>query len=530
MPKISGLTDSIALSGTELVPIVQEGTTKRTTIEDINGVLGDTLAASGGSALVGFIQSGTGAVPRTAQDKARDIVSLKDTAADFTGVADSTAAIVSSTDLLTVGGGIVYLGRGNLKYSALSVPEGVSLMGEGPFASILTCSSAVGTGIILNGANKISGVRLTATTAKTNGDLVQIVGSGCKLHDAEVENYYIGVAIRGPGSPAVAIKPEVVSVIFRNPSLTAGGCMILGEFYSNLVIHDVLGSGPLAGAQPSAGIRLLNGDTSCISDTNVTRHGAALLMDPDTGQSIYATHIVNSLFDSAVGRSSAEITPRGGNIYSTKIANTWIGLSDQCGLLMTSYGAGVADGIELTGCEFPGNTSHGLQANGANIRGLEINGGWSTGNGGNGYYFSGGIDDFQLGCFKAGNVGGRGVNAGYGVQIDAGSDGFNVHDGDVRGNTAGAIVYPLAATSGRIRDVNGFNPVGAGGIVVGASPFTHTAGAVAETVYITGGTVTAITLGGTIMLTAGPATVHLDPNESVEVTYTVVPFMNRHLH
>lgn len=36
------------------------------------------LAASGGAALVGFIQSGTGAVARTAQDKLRDIVSRSD--------------------------------------------------------------------------------------------------------------------------------------------------------------------------------------------------------------------------------------------------------------------------------------------------------------------------------------------------------------------------------------------------------------------------------------------------------------------
>src|SRR5574340_1366316 len=56
-----------------------------------------TLAASGGSALVGFIQTGTGATARTAQAKMRDVVSVTDFGADPTGVSDSTAAFNLAT-------------------------------------------------------------------------------------------------------------------------------------------------------------------------------------------------------------------------------------------------------------------------------------------------------------------------------------------------------------------------------------------------------------------------------------------------
>lgn len=51
------------------------------------------LLSSAGSALVGFIQSGAGAVDRTLQAKLRDTVSVKDFGAVGDGVADDTAAI-----------------------------------------------------------------------------------------------------------------------------------------------------------------------------------------------------------------------------------------------------------------------------------------------------------------------------------------------------------------------------------------------------------------------------------------------------
>lgn len=51
------------------------------------------LAAIGGSSLVGFIQSGAGAVARTLQGKARDFVNVMDFGAVGDGVTDDTAAI-----------------------------------------------------------------------------------------------------------------------------------------------------------------------------------------------------------------------------------------------------------------------------------------------------------------------------------------------------------------------------------------------------------------------------------------------------
>jgi hypothetical protein len=68
----------------------------------------DDLAATGGTALIGFEQTGTGATARTAQDKLREFASVKDFGAVGDGSANDTAAIqnaiAASTELFVPDG------------------------------------------------------------------------------------------------------------------------------------------------------------------------------------------------------------------------------------------------------------------------------------------------------------------------------------------------------------------------------------------------------------------------------------------
>lgn len=83
--KISNLPAATTpLTGTEVFPIVQSGSTKQVTVSDIP-----------------FIQSGSNATARTAQAKLRESVSVLDFGADPTGTVDSYAAIMAAIDSAT---------------------------------------------------------------------------------------------------------------------------------------------------------------------------------------------------------------------------------------------------------------------------------------------------------------------------------------------------------------------------------------------------------------------------------------------
>lgn len=98
------------------------------------------LAASGGSALVGFLQAGTNAEPRSAQSKMRDVVSVKDFGAVGDGVTDDTAAIQTAADRAMAIRGTLYFPEANAgAYYKITAPITFTsvchILGAGPIGT-----------------------------------------------------------------------------------------------------------------------------------------------------------------------------------------------------------------------------------------------------------------------------------------------------------------------------------------------------------------------------------------------------------
>ncbi|WP_341837321.1 right-handed parallel beta-helix repeat-containing protein [Chitinophaga pollutisoli] len=118
------------------------------------------------------------------------------------------------------------------------------------------------------------------------------------------------------------------------------------------------------------------------------------------------------------------------------------------------------------------------------------------------------------------------VNAnGFGLALQGNAATTKFIGGSMNGNTT-AVANGSSGAGNMIRDMTGYNPVGAASVTTGGSPWTYTAGISPETVYFSASTgVSAVTRGGVSILPAAlganvPFTAVLSPGESIVVTYT----------
>jgi hypothetical protein len=144
------------------MPVVQGGVTKRA-----------------GMTTIGFLQSGTGAVLRTAQDKMRETVSVKDFGAVGNGVADDTAAIQAA---INSSAELVVFPQGTYRItSALTVPSGnKTLMSLGWRAATINQDGAavytldIGSASVVTFDVRVEGFVFTRTSAAASGAVIRL--------------------------------------------------------------------------------------------------------------------------------------------------------------------------------------------------------------------------------------------------------------------------------------------------------------------------------------------------------------------
>lgn len=152
-----------------------------------SGVYDDVLARlaqSDGSSLIGFIQSGTGAVARTVQSKLRDVVSVKDFGAVGDNVTDDSVAIQAAIDaVFAANGGTVFFPNGQYRTSqTITLKYRVYLRGTGSRYNERCAIRALST---LNGPLIISD--------DVNGPIISTGqdGNPQRLNDSGIENLWL---------------------------------------------------------------------------------------------------------------------------------------------------------------------------------------------------------------------------------------------------------------------------------------------------------------------------------------------------
>lgn len=260
--------------------------------------------------LTSFLQSGAGAVTRTAQNKMRDVFNVKDFGALGDGLNDDTAEIQAAIDALeAIGGGTLFFPYGTYLITAtLTVNKGVRLVGEGQINDTTSSSGVVGgTTIQWNSASNLDMITIKSATANQylrGAGVIGIIGHG------------------GSAAKSFIRASSIMNCKFDGVSqaVTEGG-LILDDGNGvlcglNQIPHWEHIYGSVAAVEGAHGV-VLNGDVSDIgvthnwigSITGLVKNGDLLFMKDCDGNVIQ--HIQTSI---AVGGTGHGVSFRNGTL------------------------------------------------------------------------------------------------------------------------------------------------------------------------------------------------------------------------
>lgn len=252
------------------------------------------LAASGGSNLVGFLQSGVGAVATTTQAKLRESVSVKDFGALGNGVADDTAAIQAALNLGPYRA--IYFPAGTYVVTGLTVGPDMTLYGDGLTNSQLKLKNAA-VGAILSTSNALHlaiqdiGFNGNYTNCPSGTQCVDISGAEvdgngfwidrCGFFNAKSIGFYqTGTYSKSRISDCIAEGNQLDGIVFNasNSIIENNRCVLNGRFgilaqgnFAQIMGNTCTNNGQLVTG--GAGIGVVTGDFPIVSNNNCISNG-----------------------------------------------------------------------------------------------------------------------------------------------------------------------------------------------------------------------------------------------------------------
>jgi hypothetical protein len=485
---------------------------------DINGSAG--IAAS----KLSFAQAGTGAITRTVDSKLKDSVSVKDFGAVGDGVVDDTVAIKAA--IAANQGKRIYFPPGTYRFSG-NDPE------------------YLGDGTIVFGAGRFSTKIVSIVAAPPSLFYCQGYGSGVESMAFDSEVQQVGGCYVFLGGPESYITDFFMNGDFRGVIMFGNVAQIRHGRFQDAApngIRITSGGGDnsqsisnvLMGAQSppniaAAGIRLQNSIALTIENTSVIQQGIGLLIDPDTvDQPVLSLYCNQCFFDNCTRPIFITATD-GAAVRRLYFTDVWAS-SGTDGVTIAAT-TGTVQGIHFTNLQSNLNSGSGVTTGGTGVSQLTFIGGNVASNQ-HGFFFNQPIDAVEISNMNIGDYDNLGSgNAVSGITFaSSGCTNTKIINNSLLGNGAAIAGANNLSTNSRVEGNIGYNPVGISSIAVGASPFTYTAKASPETVYISDGTVSSVTISGQQVLSGSNASVSLGPNESVSVTYTVAPTIKTFVH
>lgn len=479
---------------------------------------GTSVAFTGtaGKLYVAAVATGTGTVTVTVTNPAVDTISVLDYGADPTGLTDSTSAIQAAIDRAMPNGTVVFPTGSYLISSPLVIqnPDSTTTIPtQIPFLTGLTPPGTIG-----DAAGESSPVEIVCSDTFPVGQFaLQFLGSNSSAAPAGGGCANLAIRCNNLGAGVLVHQPR--RGVFENLN-------IYGTAVPAAPADQPFGISP----EGAFSVEQSNGTASAynrFSNISVAYAGKRSFDYNTTGKDVFVgCYSLNPATDSySVGNGSTWI----GCMYSGGRTGWNISCGQNVSVVGSLIQVGTVSGNAVT-ISAVGNSSNPTSK--ASFVGCTIQNNPPSGSGSGGaavLVSPNGTDsafvDFTDCMFAAGGNSGT-ATATAAIWVESGVTGkVRMTNCVINGTYATA---PFVDDSGnsvvRLRDVAGYNPVGpltAPTMPASGTAVTNTFG-VDATVYVTGGTVTAIAVDGTDTgMTSGP--VRLAAGQTITLTYSAAP-------
>lgn len=473
--------------GTNAV-FVKGGTTFSLGVPGAGTVTDATVAAGANinASKIGFLQSGAGAVNRTALSKMREQFSVTDFGAVGDGVTDNTAAINAA--LTAMGPGILVFPAGTFNTTGNhSVGAGQYVRGAGQLATSIALTAANDGFTLLTNDSGVSNLTMNGFTGATVGRLIAVTGQQGGpnvIENIQFATYNIGLQLFSTRTyvknitaiGASNVNAQIISII--------GG----GDYFISTISSD---NNPAL--EPAYGLLITACGGGWFEDMDLIHCTNGVAITP------VGAGIVENLFFSRIAADTCSnncwtVTTAGtAVIYGCTFDSCWGASAVNYGFFATGSG-GVIDGLHFTNWRGLNNGLDGLifQQNVTNVSmaGGMVSGNSQTSSGTSaGIHVGANVNGVSIAGMRVGPAQVFPDSQANQIQVDAGS-GSNINISACDLHTPGhvPIVFNATGTNNSVSNCGGAQTKGFVSATTngaGQLSITHQLGGIPKEVFIT---------------------------------------------